>query len=110
MKAIQRKATTVPARVAAPFFDNSRLRRDRTRVRSPSVTEEAAKEASRMLVRASLREDRLTRKLECDGSRGPRAPRRTEGDECCLAVVVVPFVITPWRPTTEGPKLPHDSP
>jgi hypothetical protein len=74
------------------------------------LTEEAAEEASRVLVRASLCEYRLTRKLKCDGTRRPRTPRRTDRDECGIAVVVEPFVIAPWRPTTERPELPHDSP
>jgi len=74
------------------------------------VTEKPAEEASGMLVRASIREDCLTRKLKRDGTRGPRTPRRPEGDECGFAVVVEPFVVTRWRPTTERPELLRDSP
>jgi hypothetical protein len=63
-----------------------------------------------MLVRAGLRDDRLTRKLKRDGTRRPRTPRRTDRHERRVAVVVQPVVLTPWRPTTERPKLPRDSP
>jgi hypothetical protein len=63
-----------------------------------------------MLVRAGLREDRLTWKLERDRPRRPRTPRRADRHECSVAVVVEPVVITPRRPTTERPKLSRDSP
>jgi hypothetical protein len=56
------------------------------------VTEEAAKEAPGMLVCASFGSERLTRKLERDGTGWPRVPGLAPWHECCVAIVVVDLI------------------
>jgi hypothetical protein len=76
------------------------------------VTEEAAKEASGMLVCASFGSERLMGKLKRDGTGWPRVSGLAPWHECCVAIVVVDLIGARARvtPMTEGPELAHRSP